>query len=1720
MSAESASAEQDRALAGRERAPAWIHLDAYRKLDELVRQGPVTVQRLYEELRDAGGMKHPPDAIELTPGQFISAIMRMGRCGWITMQKAAEPMRLDQEEERPTLDDALATLQKHGWMSSEMLEPQTVAAAAAAASASTKQETAEAAVQLLWDAGCTLSPSSNLEWKEHVMLLRDREQKRAVQAVTEELLDVKAWGERLDELSKADGEGERVCRHLKKIGYRPRVSKEHTRALIDAPCGFGKTVVGFKICKELWDRLGDGLGTVVVFEPRLGLITQAIDEWTEWAAKEEKGPKLDISIVCSLTVPRNVDDAEAEKELRASLHNTDSSTDTRKAWKAPAGCKSLNEAAVQAKLAEEPQTGVIRVLFACYDSAKHLREAYDDPGAAVPPIGFAIFDEAHTTAVETDNSDGHQLALFDSNVPVKRRLFMTATTKVHKLTGKRASSEDNLAASMSHGEVYGSVMHDGVACGARYSLRFDEAIEKGLITDYKLLVISVASNEARQALKKLAGSKLQGRNGLEAWRRKNENEEIAAIEVAKVKALQHALKMRGLSKAFVFNSRKKYADLMGELTAEFIDELEDKRHVVHSGIKSDEIFSTLERFKKVTGKAVLSNVRSMSTGTNVPAADLAMFATSKGDTLDTVQSAGRVMRLDLPNEQRPGNKLKVAHILLCVFDDDPEDDNAPGSTQGETQAGARPKDELVKTAPEADERPATDRRDDGSDRSSATPSSASRSSPMRIDGAVNATIQDNAPEGNIPQPATHHEVQTPASGKPKQGQMPASDKPKQQAPMRAKRSGGGGGDERSVMNVLKAFQGIDRRLDTLVTESHRVSVLVNGYKRTLSSTEQLQHREALARLGERFEVMMVSVDEAKSMADFVTKVIDLCATSCTVDQALDRIEEEVLAHPSGWFIPQSLELASDWNARWQAGRWLWNARNKEREMTEEQKRRFDKLPFGEVPTEEKLKLLEDHYEQERQKDPNWSFRNNTKISARWDPDWKAGSYMGKMQIKPDGRNRECKRRRKQLSPDQQRRFDKLPYGRKGPNQEEKLARVEEEVKSHMGKDKRYRINLSKFTLKVDWQEAPWKAGSWLNKHKVDAERHNKLSPEQQTRISKLPLPLLKGAKCTFEEALHRLEGEIQKQRCTNPQWRFSQDTVIEADWNEKWRAGSWINQSRDRAMSESERARFDKIISTAYGSDVDVDDALDALEAHCKQERARNADFWIKQDLKLNTDWKKDWAAGRWMCTSQELTEQQKSRKEALPYGDEHGRKREISADQALPVLEAEVRNHVADSKQWRFPEDLELKAPWDPKWKAGKWVRNHLGNSRQARDARERMDGSLRARLEKLPFGQFGRRFTDNDKLSRLEEEVQKRESGWRIKYGLKLETEWDRQWQAYAWVEWRRKAEGTTMAAEMRERLLKLPFGSPSKYTVDDVLDLIEAEVRKQGATWRLKQLTRLEAPWDSEFKAGTWYCNTKNRKKGDGCEGLQLTPKQQERFDKVPFNVNNTIDIDKALDRLEEEVRKQKELQEGSEPWRIKAKDELDAPWDHNWKAGSWMYRYRKDSSKWSKMTSRQKARYDALPYQRRGANRRTARRRSEEGEADAQDDGVDPTAEEEGQAESVAPAIGAEGGVTQKRKRKQTDGCKQQQLASKGASDEEEGVVVALPEEASHAKKNKKKDKVRLFYRSTGSQLTAGPPRCRTEREEGQEAQAPESHRRHRPRFSGFRRRRTSDGRAGA
>ena len=74
-----------------------------------------------------------------------------------------------------------------------------------------------------------------------------------------------------------------------------------------------------------------------------------------------------------------------------------------------------------------------------------------------------------------------------------------------------------------------------------------------------------------------------------------------------------------------------------------------------------------------------------------------------------------------------------------------------------------------------------------------------------------------------------------------------------------------------------------------------------------------------------------------------------------------------------------------------------------------------------------------------------------------------------------------------------------------------------------------------------------------------------------------------------------------------------------------------------------------------------------------------------------------------------------------------------VGADEALTRLEAEV---VAKGPKWRISRELTLAAPWDERWKAGKWVSNRRGQTAQVVAHRRNMTPAQRSRLEALPYG------------------------------------------------------------------------------------------------------------------------------------------------------------------------------------------------------------------------------------------------------------------------------------------------------------------------------------------------------------------------------------------------
>jgi predicted helicase len=100
-----------------------------------------------------------------------------------------------------------------------------------------------------------------------------------------------------------------------------------------------------------------------------------------------------------------------------------------------------------------------------------------------------ICDEAHrTTGVTLARADESAFVKVHDNdfISAKKRIYMTATPRLYSETaGEKAKKADALLCSMDDPWLYGEEM---------YRIGFGEAVDKKLLSDYKVIVLTIHRN--------------------------------------------------------------------------------------------------------------------------------------------------------------------------------------------------------------------------------------------------------------------------------------------------------------------------------------------------------------------------------------------------------------------------------------------------------------------------------------------------------------------------------------------------------------------------------------------------------------------------------------------------------------------------------------------------------------------------------------------------------------------------------------------------------------------------------------------------------------------------------------------------------------------------------------------------------------------------------------------------------------------------------------------------------------------------------------------------------------------------------------------------------------------------------------------------------------------------------------------------------------------------
>lgn len=417
-------------------------------------------------------------------------------------------------------------------------------------------------------------------------------------------------------------------------------------------CGTGKTFTSLKIAEEC-----AGKGKRVLFlVPSLSLLSQTLTEWTQ-----ESTTPLHSYAVCS--------DNEVGKKKDKTAIDAVTTLSHELQYPATTDAKKLAE-----NVEKHHDADHMTVVFSTYHSINTVSDAQNDHQMA--EFDLIICDEAHRTTGSTHDSedDSNFVKIHDSGFILgKKRLYMTATPRIFSDEVKSNASDYTLF-SMDDEKLFGETL---------YTINFSDAVKRGLLVDYKVIVLTVDSDTIIDKIGKTI----------------TENSEIVVDDAARIVGCWKALSKQGIhadvgedsdpmQRALAFcqvidqseKARKhqvsstRIASIFQEVV-EAYQEAEDKEgneishrliceaDHVDGGMGADKkeqklnwLKATPEQPLDSAGKPrpvcrILSNVRCLSEGVDVPALDAVLFLTPRNSQVDVVQSVGRVMRL-APNKTR------------------------------------------------------------------------------------------------------------------------------------------------------------------------------------------------------------------------------------------------------------------------------------------------------------------------------------------------------------------------------------------------------------------------------------------------------------------------------------------------------------------------------------------------------------------------------------------------------------------------------------------------------------------------------------------------------------------------------------------------------------------------------------------------------------------------------------------------------------------------------------------------------------------------------------------------------------------------------------------------------------------------------------------------------------------------------------------------------------
>ena len=439
---------------------------------------------------------------------------------------------------------------------------------------------------------------------------------------------------------------------IKAINLAHEYFQTAERGKLIMACGTGKTFTSLKIA----ENETDGKGLILFLVPSIALLGQTLREWFA-----DANEPINAICICS--------DSEVSKK-KSKNEDSDGYSIVDLALPASTNVKDILH---QFDSIRKVDSKGMTVVFSTYQSIEVIAKAQAEliNNEAYGIFDLIVCDEAHrTTGITLAEEDSSAFVKVHDNslLRAKKRLYMTATPRLYNDDSKsKAAQAEAILCSMDDEKLYGEEI---------YRIGFGEAVEKDLLSDYKVLILTVSENDMPASVQQMVA---------------DANNEINSDDASKLIGCINALSKQILGDAGIIKesdpepmrravafcqnikASKKITETFNTVTTHYHESLPEDRKEKMAVVVSDHVDGTMsapirdEKLAWLKSPSVdsnecriLTNVRCLSEGVDVPSLDAVLFLSARNSQVDVVQSVGRVMR------KSPGKKYGYIIIPVVV----------------------------------------------------------------------------------------------------------------------------------------------------------------------------------------------------------------------------------------------------------------------------------------------------------------------------------------------------------------------------------------------------------------------------------------------------------------------------------------------------------------------------------------------------------------------------------------------------------------------------------------------------------------------------------------------------------------------------------------------------------------------------------------------------------------------------------------------------------------------------------------------------------------------------------------------------------------------------------------------------------------------------------------------------------------------------------------------